>query len=1782
MMGRGRTRKVETGVLGGNSSGGLASGCGSLNVPAGPVFYPTEEEFKDPLEYIYKIRPEAEPYGICKIVPPTSWKPPFALDMNSFTFPTKSQAIHQLQARCAPCDPRTFRLEYNRFLEEHCGKKAKKRVMFEGEDLDFCKLFNAVKRFGGYDNVVKLKKWGEVFRFMRPGRKISDCSKHVLSQLYLEHLLDYEEYYSRLNKEKNKGCKRGTSGWKKCDPEVEVSSSVKRRRKNKEGERVEALKTEEEEHDQICEQCKSGLHGEVMLLCDRCNKGWHIHCLSPPLKVIPPGNWYCLECLNSEKDSFGFVPGKQFSLEAFRRVADRVKKKWFGSAATSWVQLEKKFWEIVEGSVGEVEVMYGSDLDTSVYGSGFPCQIDQRPPSVEADVWNEYCSSPWNLNNLPRLQGSMLRTVHQNIAGVMVPWLYVGMLFSSFCWHFEDHCFYSMNYLHWGEPKCWYSVPGSEAHAFEKVMQSSLPDLFEAQPDLLFQLVTMLNPFVLQEKGVPVYSIIQEPGNFVITFPRSYHGGFNFGLNCAEAVNFAPADWLPHGGFGAELYRHYHKVPVLSHEELLCVVAKSEFDSKASIYVKKELLRIYNNEKTWRERLWRNGIIRSSPMKPRAKPEYVGAEEDPMCIICQQLLYVSAVSCNCRPSAYVCLEHWEHLCECKPNKLRLLYRHTLAELNNLLLKVDKYDSVEAAGDSGRDMCSGKAVPLAKKVKGGHVTHLQLAEEWILRGCKILEHPYYRQAYVDAIEDAEQFLWAGSEMDLVREMENNLIQAQNWVEAVKDCLSKVKLWSRDRSCDTDRVDLDHINDLLSLSTPPCYEPSHNQLKEYQEEASKLIQEINSALTTCSDFSVADLEILYSKAVDSPIHIKESEKLKLKLSAVNVWLDNVRKCISQKSPSSVEVDMLYKLEAENVDLQLQIPEADMLADLIRKVESCLSQCNEILKHKICLKEVKLLVCEWKDFTVNIPELELLKKYYSDTISWMSRVDHVLMNVHERKDQEHVVDQLTCIQRDGLLLPIQVDELPRVELELKKARCRVKAFEALRCQMSMDFIQQLMLEAATLQIDKEKLFTDISQRHTMAMCWEEKVKHVLTTRARISDFKDILRASEHIGVILPSLLEVKLAVSTAEAWLIKSKPFLFQDSCIIPDSDSSLLVDALKELLLESEDLKVYLEECSLLEQILKKCEEWEQDASSLLQKVEHLLNIDIISGGITSGLIPSLERQVLPIETAIKAGISLGLDFKMIPKLQDACSMLNWCIKALSYSTIIPTLEKICVPSPVIINRLQDAVQDHNLWLEQVHQFFGLSFEDRSWNILLQLKEDGNLKAFSCVELEKVIYELDWVQKWKQRCADIIKAPPGEENPLLSALIKLNDTLERSFEVYNNCRNGESRNLCIYCSNAIEDHDLLTCSICKDSFHLQCAETSIEDAVLFVCQYCNFVNSLKPPRSGCGSLRTGRKHLSLDKLTVLLSDANDLCLWTDERRVLHQIVEKAVACSDCLVELVNFALAYVGKDLDVVTRKLGIAIKAMHVAGICDDEGNRKFQLALARNSWKNRADKLLQSVQKPTLQQIQHHLKEGLAMNVPLEDYFTQKLTELRDMGLQWADTAKKVSADGGVLGLDRVFELILEGENLPVSCEKELKLLRDRSMLYCICRKPYDRRAMIACDKCDEWYHFDCINISSAPKVYTCPACSPHPNEDVCASTSTTHERFTCNKFEEPQTPLRRSELRRKSAPKKVVAMDTNDCQRNFSSTERLLWRNRKPFRRAARRRTELQSLSPFFYLQNK
>ena len=56
-----------------------------------------------------------------------------------------------------------------------------------------------------------------------------------------------------------------------------------------------------------------------------------------------------------------------------------------------------------------------------------------------------------------------------------------------------------------------------------------------SSPQLLL-LRSLLSPQVVRTD--------QCAGEFVITFPRAYHAGFNQGFNFAEAVNFALPDWV--------------------------------------------------------------------------------------------------------------------------------------------------------------------------------------------------------------------------------------------------------------------------------------------------------------------------------------------------------------------------------------------------------------------------------------------------------------------------------------------------------------------------------------------------------------------------------------------------------------------------------------------------------------------------------------------------------------------------------------------------------------------------------------------------------------------------------------------------------------------------------------------------------------------------------------------------------------------------------------------------------------------------------------------------------------------------------------------------------------------------------------------------------------------------------------------------------------------------------------------------------------------------------------
>ena len=372
--------------------------------------------------------------------------------------------------------------------------------------------------------------------------------------------------------------------------------------------------------------------------------------------------------------------------------------------------VEREFWRLVESPSEEVEVEYGADIHSTTHGSGFP--------TIERNPLDPYSTDLWNLNILPLHPESLFRHIKSDISGMTVPWLYVGMCFSTFCWHNEDHYGYSANYQHFGATKTWYGIPGADAERFEEAMKQAVPELFESQPDLLFQLVTLLPPDRLRKAGVNVYALDQRAGQFVITFPQAYHAGFNHGFNFNEAVNFAPEDWEPYGEAGVARLQAFRKQPCFSHDELLMTAAARDTTIKTAKWLAPALTRLRDREMQQRQDLVKRH--KDADEHPDCKIEgsaksddscaigfYVNDQDVPeveyQCCYCKAYSFLSSFRCE-TTSKVMCLLHaGGHEC-CNTSEGQrfaglghtLRYRYADDALNNIVQKVvDRANQPEA-------------------------------------------------------------------------------------------------------------------------------------------------------------------------------------------------------------------------------------------------------------------------------------------------------------------------------------------------------------------------------------------------------------------------------------------------------------------------------------------------------------------------------------------------------------------------------------------------------------------------------------------------------------------------------------------------------------------------------------------------------------------------------------------------------------------------------------------------------------------------------------------------------------------------------------------------------------------------------------------------------------------------------------------------------------------------------------------------------------------------------
>lgn len=155
-------------------------------------------------------------------------------------------------------------------------------------------------------------------------------------------------------------------------------------------------------------------------------------------------------------------------------------------------------------------------------------------------------TTSWNVAHLPSTLSRLLPP-ENGLPGVNTPYLYFGMWRATFSWHVEDMDLFSINYIHFGAPKFWYSVPQGRASALEQTMRGYFPKDVSRCPQFLRHKSFLVSPTLLAQSSCRPNHLVQHAGEFVITFPRGYHAGFNLGSNCAESVNFALDSWIELG-----------------------------------------------------------------------------------------------------------------------------------------------------------------------------------------------------------------------------------------------------------------------------------------------------------------------------------------------------------------------------------------------------------------------------------------------------------------------------------------------------------------------------------------------------------------------------------------------------------------------------------------------------------------------------------------------------------------------------------------------------------------------------------------------------------------------------------------------------------------------------------------------------------------------------------------------------------------------------------------------------------------------------------------------------------------------------------------------------------------------------------------------------------------------------------------------------------------------------------------------------------------------------------
>ncbi|XP_063910266.1 protein Jumonji [Zophobas morio] len=589
-------------------------GCGQL-VEA-PTFHPNEKEFQDPIEYIEKIRPKAEQFGICRIIPPSTFKPECKVT-DDMRFTAYNQYVHKMLHRWGPNFKELMAIK--KYLSTQ-NISLTHPPWIGGMEIDLPRLYQTVQSLGGLKEVIEKKKWPKVSDAMKIPKSAQDRVTK-LDDIYCKYLLPYDTLSPA---EREKLFDEVETDWAKRE-----SKSLLKAQQN-----VDENSTEmESESDDEAEEC--------------------------------------------------IVKGRSMALNAFYRIARNTMSMWFKNPEPLAEEVELEFWKHVTLKQNHICVHSGS-IDSGNWGYGFA--VSKNSP---------FARHSWNLKVLTNNSGSVLRAMGP-VMGVTVPTLHVGMVFSSCCWYRDPHSLPWIEYLHTGGNKIWYGVPNSTGTAFHAALKSLVPNYCRNKSLWLPSDTVMVPPNLLIDNGVSLCRIVQEPGQFIVVFPKVFTSSLSTGYVVSESVYFAPPYWLKTGRTVFDELRNSCEPSMFSFDRLLLSIVN---DARSNVEVLRQIIpavqELCDKEKAARDKIKSLGVSATEklplPETPqvRKKKKLHSDDGEYECEVCNANLFVSMVS-ESQDDVVYCLDHAAEQIEKKKiqsKHCKLMYTYDDADLDGLVERI---------------------------------------------------------------------------------------------------------------------------------------------------------------------------------------------------------------------------------------------------------------------------------------------------------------------------------------------------------------------------------------------------------------------------------------------------------------------------------------------------------------------------------------------------------------------------------------------------------------------------------------------------------------------------------------------------------------------------------------------------------------------------------------------------------------------------------------------------------------------------------------------------------------------------------------------------------------------------------------------------------------------------------------------------------------------------------------------------------------------------------------